>query len=95
MSKVVIKPSITSENSIDVTIQKESHTAAVPIVEEMLKDPNCVFAAYKISHPNDDFLTMKIQGNDKKEAKKILEDGIKSVIAEIEDVIEQVKQIKE
>lgn len=95
MPKAIIKPSPTSINSIDVTVHNESHTAAAPLVERMLQDPDCAFAAYKITHPNDDFFTLKIQGNEKKNAKAIFEDALRSIIKDIDDLIEQASLVEE
>jgi DNA-directed RNA polymerase subunit L len=94
MSKVIIKPSLSSLNSIDVTIDEESHSVASPLVERMNMDSNCVFAAYKIAHPADDFVSLKIQGNEFRNAKDILETGLRSIITDLEDLIAQVKKIE-
>lgn len=95
MPKTTIKPSLASINAIEVTVNNESHTAAAPIVERMIEDPDCVFAAYKIEHPSNDFFTMKIQGSESKNAKAILETSLKSLISDIDDLINQVKVIED
>ena len=90
MVKVEIKPSLSSLNSIDVTIKDESHTIAAPLIERMNFDPNCVFSAYKISHPADDFVNLKIQGNEFRNAKDILETTLRSIINDLDDLVAQV-----
>lgn len=94
MAKVSIKPSLSSLNSIDVVIQEESHTIACPLVERMNMDPNCVFSASKISHPADDFVSLRIQGNEFRNAKDILESSLRSIIEDLDDILTQVKRIE-
>lgn len=92
MSKISIKPSLSCLNSIDVTITDESHTLAAPLVERLNCDSNCVFAAYKIGHPADDFVSLKIQGNEFRNAKDILANGLRSIISDLDDILSQVKK---
>lgn len=95
MSKVSIKPSLSSINVIDVVIQDETHTCAAPIVERMNSNPACLFSAYKVDHPNDSFVSIRIQGNEHKNAKTIFEESIKSIVADLDDLIYHIKGIKE
>ena len=91
MSRISIKPTLASLNSIDVVISEESHTLAAPLIERMNLDLNCVYSAYKIGHPADNFVSLRIQGNESKNAKDILEDGLRSIIEDLDDIISQLK----
>lgn len=95
MQKVSLKPSLSNINVIDVMIQGETHTCAAPIVERMSMDPACQFSAYKVDHPNDTFVSIRVQGNEHKNAKTILKESIKSIMTDLDDLIYQVKEMEE
>lgn len=95
MPKTEIKPSPSRINSIEVILNDESHTVAAPLVERMLMDKECLFAAYKLGHQTDKFVSLTIQGSNKKNARMILEEGLKSIIKDLDDLITQVKDVED
>lgn len=92
MSHVTIKPVNTVLNTIDVVIEGETHTAASCIVERLTSDPECEYAAYKVDHPMDEFVTIRVKGNESRSAKDVLRNSIISIIKDVDDVIGRVKQ---
>lgn len=92
MKKVTITPSTSTINTIDVRIENESHTVAAPIIERLNDSPHCEYAAYKIDHPTDKFVSIKIKGDETKNAKEIFKECVMGLIDDIESVISQVKQ---
>lgn len=95
MPKVSINPSLSSVNVIDIVIQDETHTFAAPIVERMNSDPACLFSAYKVEHPNDSSVSIRVQGNEHKNARTIFKESVKSIISDLNDLIQHIKEIKE
>lgn len=95
MPKVTIKPSLSNINVIDVVIQDETHTCAAPIVERMNMDPACQFSAYKVEHPNDTFVSIRVQGNEHKNAKTIFKESVRGIIADLDGLIHQIKEMGE
>lgn len=92
MQRIEAKITNFNQNIIEVTITNDTHTLAAPIVERLNKDSSCLYAAYKINHPNDNFVNLKIQGNENKKAKEILLDSIKSIIKDLDDINNQLKE---
>jgi DNA-directed RNA polymerase II subunit RPB11 len=92
MSKISIERSTSGLNSIDIVISDESHTVAAPLVERMNLNSNCLFSAYKIGHPADDFVNLRVQGNENKNAKDIFLEGIQSILEDLEDISTQLKK---
>lgn len=91
MTVVTIKPTVDSPNVIEIVIQKESHTCAAPIVERLNKDPACQYAAYKIEHPSDSFVSIRVQGNEHKNAKTIFTEGVYSIIEDLDSLLSQLR----
>lgn len=91
MPSVSISPVNTVPNTIDVGIKGEAHTAASAIVERLNDDRGCDYAAYKVEHPKDDFVVLRVKGNSKA-AKDVLRGSIASIIKDIDDLISQIKK---
>jgi len=92
MPKVSIKPLGTVLNTIDVVIDKETHTAASVIVEKLNDDPMCEYAAYKVDHPRDDFVSIRIKGRGSVNPREILRNSVVSLLSDIEDLIAQTRK---
>jgi len=95
MEKVIITPSTEALNTIDVVINEEGHTAASCIVERLQQSQDCQFAAYKVDHPKDTYVRLKIQGGPNFNAEEVLKRSINGIISDIDDLISYVRQIKE
>ncbi|KAI5148428.1 DNA-directed RNA polymerase II subunit RPB11 [Enteropsectra breve] len=93
MVEVSVTPSTSAINTLDIVIEGETHTAGSCIVDRLQNDPSCLFAAYRVAHPTDHFMSMRVQGNDVQNAKEILKNGISEIIKDIDDLIQQVEHI--
>lgn len=93
MTKLTIKPSLSNINVIDIVIQNETHTCAAPIVERMNSNPACLFSAYKIEHPSEDFVNIRVQGHDHKNAKEIFKESVESIIRDLDDLLTQLRKV--
>lgn len=84
--KIEINKSTTMANAVEIRMNGEGHTAA-SVITERLEDM-ADYVAYKIEHPTDNFVTIKIQS---KENQIILfKKCVKSIIFDINDIIEQI-----
>lgn len=95
MTDITIKPSLSNINVVDIVIQNETHSCAAPIVERMNSDPACLFAAYKIEHPSENFVSVRVQGNENKNARAIFKESVESIISDLDDVLKQLRRIKD
>lgn len=91
MPGVSIDPVSTAPNTIDVRITGETHTAASAIVERLNSDRGCDYAAYKVEHPKDDFVVIRVKGGSRA-ARDVLRGGIAGIIKDIDDLISQIKK---
>lgn len=92
MPKVSSKTSASVLNTMEVKIENESHTAASVIVERINESPHCEYASYKIAHPTDSFVLIKIKSDDNKNVRTLFKDSLMSIVDDIEDLSAQVRQ---
>ncbi|ORD93462.1 hypothetical protein ECANGB1_2197 [Enterospora canceri] len=85
--KTEISQSESLPNTIEIRLNDEGHTAASVITERM--EESVDFVAYKITHPTDNFVTIRVQSKENPvlQFKKC----VKSIIRDISEVIEQVE----
>ncbi|KAI5170322.1 DNA-directed RNA polymerase II subunit RPB11 [Pancytospora epiphaga] len=91
MTRIEITPVSAIPNTIDVIVKGEGHTASSVIVERLNNDRGCDYAAYKILHPEDNFVTIRVKGNTRT-AKEVLRSSISSIIKDLDDLIFQLKK---
>ncbi|KAI4291508.1 DNA-directed RNA polymerase II subunit RPB11 [Pancytospora philotis] len=89
MPRIAVKQVSTLPNTIDVVVTGETHTAAAAIVERLNSDSACTYAAYRIEHPTDDYVTIRVMGDETKTARDILRQSIAGIIKDINELIEQ------
>ncbi|OQS55805.1 hypothetical protein EHP00_1645 [Ecytonucleospora hepatopenaei] len=85
--KIEIFKELCGSNSIDVKLNGEGHTAASVITERLVDMTE--FAAYKIAHPTDSFVTIRIKTNENPIA--TFKKCVKSIVYDLNDLMEQVK----
>lgn len=86
-----IKYDKNSLNTIELTINDESHTLANMIQDFIQKDPACTFCAYKVTHPSDKFVKLKVSSDNSKPVRHLVIDSLRSLSSEIKDLVEQVE----
>ncbi|KAF7671483.1 DNA-directed RNA polymerase subunit L [Astathelohania contejeani] len=78
-------------NTIEMKIKGETHTLGNLVVETMLQDKRCTFAAYDVPHPLEDQCTIRIGAEKNIPVRKLAIDNLKNLCRQIEDLIEQTK----
>lgn len=83
--KVEIIKSNSLPNTIDIRLNNEGHTAASVIVERL--EEMSIFSAYKITHPTDTYVTIRIQS--KENPRDVFQKCIESIIEDIDGLMTQ------
>lgn len=76
-------------NTIDIKIDGETHTVASVIVENLNKNPSCLFAAYKVNHPYDNFVNIRITAKDEENPVELFKNTLKNIIGNVDILIKQ------
>lgn len=92
MKKVTLKNSPAILNTIEVKIENESYTVAAPIIERLNSNKHCEYASYRIEHPTDKFVSLRIKSDDSENVVNLFKGSISSIISDIDDIILQVRQ---
>ena len=92
MARVEIKTSPTVPNTIDVRIEGETHTAAAAIVERLNSISDCGFAAYRVDHPDDSFVHIRVQGSEARSARDILKQALTEIMSDLDDMSAQLNR---
>ncbi|CAF1072899.1 unnamed protein product [Didymodactylos carnosus] len=82
--KILIEKDTKVANAVVFTISKEDHTLANMLRAQLLKDPNVIFAGYKVPHPLEHRVILRIQtSTNSYTPQEALENAIKDLIFEI------------
>jgi DNA-directed RNA polymerase II subunit RPB11 len=89
--KLVIQPDLKTPNSVLIKIEKEDHTLGNLLVSQLLKDPQVIFAAYKIPHPLFATFNIRLQVEDDYDCKTALKKACGLLISELDMIKEKFK----
>jgi len=89
--KVTIIPDTKLKFSTTFQVQKEDHTLGNIIRMQLLRDKDVLFAGYKMPHPLDHSILVKVQTTPQSSPMKALETAIGDLISEISLVEERFK----
>lgn len=81
--KVVIKYEKDTLNTIELIIHGECHTIANLIRDKILKNKSCTFCAYKMAHPHDDFVSMRISALEDKPVRLMILESLRELSRDI------------
>ncbi|ELQ76940.1 RNA polymerase, subunit L [Trachipleistophora hominis] len=87
-----IKYSKNTPNTVELHINGESHTLGNLIAEKILSDPRCTFSAYKVNHPLDEEVDLKVSAQKDTPVLTLIKDNLKSLEDDIESLIAQAKE---
>ncbi|KAJ5072738.1 DNA-directed RNA polymerase ii subunit rpb11 [Anaeramoeba ignava] len=59
--KITIEPDERTPNSVTCIIEKETHTIGNLLRMKLLEDPNVLFAGYKVPHPLEHKVVLRVQ----------------------------------
>lgn len=81
-------------NTIELEITGESHTLGNLLTDTLLSDKRCTYAAYKVPHPLEEKLIVKISAERGSDVIGLLNETIKNVIAQIDHVSQKIEDIE-
>ncbi|XP_037952605.1 DNA-directed RNA polymerase II subunit RPB11-like isoform X2 [Teleopsis dalmanni] len=70
-------------NAAIFTINKEDHTLGNMIRNQLLKDPNVLFAGYKVPHPLEHKFVLRIQTTSESSPQEALTNAITDLLSEL------------
>lgn len=82
MTKVTYKPDTKLENAGTFTIMQEDHTIGNMVRVQLHTDKSIVFAGYRIPHPLEAKMVIKIQTNGTKKPEEALQDALDALRTE-------------
>ena len=90
--KIIVEKDLKVSNAVVFTISKEDHTLANMLRAQLLKDPQVIFAGYKIPHPLEHKVVLRVQTiNSDYTPVQAMENAIKDLIFEMDMLEDRVK----
>ena len=90
--KITVEKDLKVSNAVVFTISKEDHTLANMLRAQILKDPQVIFAGYKIPHPLEHKVILRVQTiNSDYTPIQAMENAIKDLIFEMDMLEDRVK----
>mmetsp|Transcript_28819 Transcript_28819/g.49199 ORF Transcript_28819/g.49199 Transcript_28819/m.49199 type:complete len:122 (+) Transcript_28819:24-389(+) len=75
-------------NAVNFIIEKEGHTIGNLVRMQLLRDPNVIFGGYKVPHPLENHIEVKVQTNDNSTPNESMIACIKSLLRELDQIKE-------
>lgn len=79
-------------NAGTFTVQREDHTVGNLLRMQLHRDKTVVFSGYKIPHPLEYRMLIKVQTNGKKTPIGVLGDALQDLSAEVQDIREKFQE---
>ncbi|CAF1151083.1 unnamed protein product [Adineta steineri] len=90
--KIIVEKDTKVPNAVVFTIAKEDHTLANMLRAQLLKDPQVIFAGYKIPHPLENKVILRVQTSGHEYSPiNAMENAIKDLIFEINILEDRVR----
>ncbi|KAI7844951.1 hypothetical protein COHA_001598 [Chlorella ohadii] len=89
IKKAAFKPDTKVANAGTFTIQREDHTVGNLVRMQLHRDKNVVFAGYRIPHPLEYQMVIKVQTNGRKTPIAAVQDSLKDLEGEVQDIRQQ------
>ncbi|UYV68257.1 POLR2J [Cordylochernes scorpioides] len=89
--KIIIEKETKVPNAAMFTINKEDHTVGNMLRAQLMKDPNVLFAGYKVPHPLEHKIVLRVQTSPDYSPQEALTNAITDIISEISLMEERFK----
>ncbi|GAB6028704.1 DNA-directed RNA polymerase II core subunit [Chamberlinius hualienensis] len=90
--KVIIEKDTKVPNAAIFTINKEDHTIGNMIKYQLLKDPNVLFSGYKVTHPLEHRICIRVQTTSDYTPQEAFTNAITDLISELSLLEERFKE---
>ncbi|CAM1301344.1 POLR2J (predicted) [Pycnogonum litorale] len=81
--KIVVEKDTKVPNAAIFTVNKEDHTLGNMIKSQLLKDPNVIFAGYKVPHPLEHKFVLRVQTTPESTPHKAVLNAIDDLFSEL------------
>jgi DNA-directed RNA polymerase II subunit RPB11 len=81
-------------NTIEMRIENETHTVGALLAEQLLEDRRCLFGAYRVDHPTDNHVFVRISADRTCSVKELLSETLKKIEDDTLALIEQLKDAR-
>lgn len=72
-------------NSVELIIEGETHTLANLLTEKLLKDERCIFSAYKVLHPLEEKVNIKVTAKQGCDVIMLVNETLRNMSKEIDE----------
>uniref|UniRef100_A0A7S4I7A9 DNA-directed RNA polymerase RBP11-like dimerisation domain-containing protein n=1 Tax=Vannella robusta TaxID=1487602 RepID=A0A7S4I7A9_9EUKA len=73
-------------NAVDFTIERDGHTIGNILRMQLLRDPTVIFAGYKVPHPLESHVIVKVQTNNDSTPVEAMVRAIKCLVKELDGI---------
>ena len=80
-----------ARNTIELRIENETHTLGSMVCEGLLEDKRCLFSAYRVDHPTDSHVSLRITADRNCQAKDLLLETLKRMEDDTASLMEQLR----
>lgn len=87
--------SSTEMNTLHLKIRGEGHTLGNLLADKFYNDPRCTFSAYKVPHPLEEVLELKITARKDVPVVNLLKETLKNLSQDVSSLLSDVQQSKE
>ncbi|WBW72120.1 RNA polymerase II complex subunit Rpb11 [Schizosaccharomyces osmophilus] len=86
LPKVTYNLDSKSPNAAVITIEKEDHSLANMLAQQLLTDERVLFAGYKVPHPLNHNFILRVQTTEECTPKQAIVDAAKALITHLEEI---------
>lgn len=92
---LVYEYSSTDSNTLNIKIREEGHTLANILSERLHLDPRCTFSAYKVPHPLEESVELKVTAHKDTPVILLVKETIRQIEKDFEKLLGNVRIDKE
>lgn len=78
-------------NTIEIRVEGETHALGSSLSEEITKDSRCKFSTYKVNHPVDEHMFIKVCADESCAVKDLVIETLKKLEGATQDLINQLQ----
>jgi DNA-directed RNA polymerase II subunit RPB11 len=78
------------QNTLEIKIDNETHSLGSALSEKLGKDGRCLFSSYKVLHPKDDFMYLRVGCDNTIAVKEYIVENLKELESCTQDLLNQI-----
>lgn len=82
------------QNTLDLKIHNETHTLGSVLSDKLCQDKRCTFSSYKVLHPKDDFVFVRVGCDESVSVKDCLIENLSELCGYTQDLINQIRNVE-